>query len=777
MSEVEFNYEGTTINIQCTHEEKMEEIIKRFASKVGKKEQDLYFLYGGNIIKEDLTFISQVNESDKKRNKMCILVQNKSQDEKDDEESLIKSKYIICPTCKENARILVENYKLEIYQCKNGHKIRDISIRNFEDTQNINEAKIKCQNCFKVKKSTSYNHTFFICFDCKKDLCQLCKSIHDKSHNIINYDEKFFTCDLHYENYISYCSDCKKDICTTCEMEHSGHNIITYGSILPNVKKIKEELNIFQNTIDKLKNDIKEIIDKLNSFVYSLDQYFGIYEDILNGYESKKRNYFLLKNIHDITTFNQEIIKDINTITSDNNISNKFNTIINVNNKINTSKNTDKENRSNDKINNNSLGETNKKEEDDNNKINKDKEDKNSNDNKEEKNENKIEETTKEETNDINPNNNNESKKDEENNDQVITYEKELFDASEKKPDNNYNNFNITKMEVLLKIKMKKMIIKNFFVLKDGRILIFGDDDEKNFLCFIIDIKNNSYFNLNVQQFDEIIQLDDGIVVLLNNSEILLITIKEKDFDIIQTIKIDSFNKNEKETIENQKIFKLSDSKILILLYKQIKLNNKGDKADYFFESLYFLYENKKLSFENSRNLNSTKNKLFFKDNSKIILINEKEIAMTYIETGLITNTCYLGFFDLENDKKIESIKLKMLDYICFCCCLINKNILIYALNGIIYSINLNNHSKKKAMKFLEGHSFDSVIALNEKIILGTTNSELQQFYLNGDNSLSLRETKKGHRSLFPKYKNYNILKYPKNRTFELDNNVLYLFG
>lgn len=776
MSEVEFNYEGTIINIQCTPEEKMEEIIKRFASKVGKKEQDLYFLYGGNIIKGNLTFISQVNESDKKRNKMCILVLNQSQDEKDDEESLIKSKYIICPTCKENARVLVENYKLEIYQCKNGHKISDISIRNFEDTQNINEAKIKCQNCFKVNKSTSYNHTFFICFDCKKDLCQLCKSIHDKSHNIINYDEKFFTCDLHYENYISYCSDCKKDICTTCELEHSGHNIITYGSILPNVKKIKEEINIFQNTIDKLKNDIKEIIDKLNSLVYSLDEYFGIYNDILNGYENKKRNYFLLKNIHDITKFNQEVIKDINTITCDNNIYNKFDKIINVYNKINASKSTDKENSANDKINNDSLSET-KKEEEEDDKINKDKEGKNINDNKEEKNENKIEEVTKEETNDIiNPNNNNESKKDEENNDQVITYEKELFDASEKKQDNNYKHFDITEMKVLLNIKIKKMIIKNLFVLKDERILIFGDD-EKNFLCFIIDIKNNSYFNLNVQQFDEIIQLEDGIVVLLNNSEILLITIKEKDFEIIQTIKMDSFNKNEKEIIENQKIFKLSNSKILILLYKQIKLNNKGDKADYFFESLYFLYENKKLSFENSRNLNSTKNKVFIKDYSKIILINEKEIAMTYVEAGLITNTWNFGFFDLEKDKKIESIKLKIDDYIYFCCCLINKNILIYALDGVIYSINLNNHSKKKAIKFLEGHCFKSVIALNEKIILGTTTSELQQFQLNVDNSLSLLETKKAHRTPFSKYYNYNILKYPKNRIFELDNNILYLFG
>jgi len=68
----------------------------------------------------------------------------------------------------------------------------------------------------------------------------------------------------------------------------------------------------------------------------------------------------------------------------------------------------------------------------------------------------------------------------------VITYEKELFDASEKKQDNNYKHFDITEMKVLLNIKIKKMIIKNLFVLKDERILIYGDDEK--IFCVLLSI-------------------------------------------------------------------------------------------------------------------------------------------------------------------------------------------------------------------------------------------------------------------------------------------------
>ena len=119
MSSIDFNYEGNIINIHCNSNEKMSDIINKFILKVGKKKEDLYFFYGGDMLKENLTFNEQSNKNDRKRNKMSILVNNKEEEE---ESSLKKSQYIICPICQESARILVENYKIKIYGCKNGHK-------------------------------------------------------------------------------------------------------------------------------------------------------------------------------------------------------------------------------------------------------------------------------------------------------------------------------------------------------------------------------------------------------------------------------------------------------------------------------------------------------------------------------------------------------------------------------------------------------------------------------------------------------------------------------
>ena len=80
MSEIEFNYEGTSIIIQCKPEEKLEAIIKRFIIKAGKKKDELIFIYGGGFINENLTFNEQANEMDKTRNKMSILVNKKNEE-------------------------------------------------------------------------------------------------------------------------------------------------------------------------------------------------------------------------------------------------------------------------------------------------------------------------------------------------------------------------------------------------------------------------------------------------------------------------------------------------------------------------------------------------------------------------------------------------------------------------------------------------------------------------------------------------------------------------
>ena len=279
MATIEFIFEENTIIIQCNPEEKMEEVVKRLIINLGKKKEKFYFLYNGEIINENLTFNEIANENDKKRNKIYIVV-NKIMDYIDKQEKLMKkSEYIICPKCKENSRIFFDNYKFGFYDCKNNHKINNILINDFESTQNINKAKIKCEICNERNKNTFYNNDFFICCDCQENICQSCKLYHDKTHNIINYDDRFFICDSHYESYYSYCMDCKKDLCVVCEMKHKVHKITYYGSILPDIKKVKEETNNFKSKKEDLKNIIKEIINNLNNLIYSIDNYFKIYEN------------------------------------------------------------------------------------------------------------------------------------------------------------------------------------------------------------------------------------------------------------------------------------------------------------------------------------------------------------------------------------------------------------------------------------------------------------------------------------------------------------------
>ena len=199
--EIEFNYEGNIINIQSNTDEKIEDIINKFSNKIGKKKEQLYFLYNGQILQENSNFKTQANENDIKRNKMTVLV-NENLEENSDEEldSLIKSKYIICPECKESARILFNDYKFEIYECKNRHKMNNIYIQNFKNSQHINESKIKCNDCNEKNKSNSYENAFYICYNCKQNLCPLCKSKHNKTHNIIDMTIKI----LHAINIMKY---------------------------------------------------------------------------------------------------------------------------------------------------------------------------------------------------------------------------------------------------------------------------------------------------------------------------------------------------------------------------------------------------------------------------------------------------------------------------------------------------------------------------------------------------------------------------------------------
>ena len=145
MAEIEFIFHDTITIIQCDTNEIMKDICKRYASKIQKDFKAIYFIYNGKILNKGLlnSFIQNANQLDKERKKMNLLVYETNIKK---EKKLSKSKEIICPKCGKNINMKINNYKINLFDCKNGHNI-NISLKEFEKSQYIDESKIICDKC------------------------------------------------------------------------------------------------------------------------------------------------------------------------------------------------------------------------------------------------------------------------------------------------------------------------------------------------------------------------------------------------------------------------------------------------------------------------------------------------------------------------------------------------------------------------------------------------------------------------------------------------------
>lgn len=337
MATVIFNYKGGETKIQCNKEDKMKNICLKFISKnkIDININQFTFIYGGKIVNLELSFLEQANSLDKTRNEMYIIAYDNSNTILSEaNNSEINSKEIICPQCSENCRICFKNFKISLYQCKNKHRIDNIPLNLFKNTQKIKESEIVCNNCNKINKSISYNHQFFKCFTCNKNLCPICSSTHIKSHAIIDYNKKNYFCNIHNDSFISYCSKCQINLCLSCESKHKEHKIISFSDIFPNIDDIKTEMNNFKNMIDIFKNDINKIIKILTEIISAFDNYYKINYDIINNFQIQNRNYEILQNINEVKN-NIKINNKIKEINNINNIINKFKAIIILYNEIN----------------------------------------------------------------------------------------------------------------------------------------------------------------------------------------------------------------------------------------------------------------------------------------------------------------------------------------------------------------------------------------------------------------------------------------------------------
>jgi len=354
MSKVDFNYNDNKFIIQCNDNDQMKDIIKKFLNKCNANKKHLYFLYNGQIINGELTLSKCANSLDRSRNYMNVLV-IEGQGSYDDSNKLIKSDYVICPQCNENAIMSIEDFKITIYCFKNGHKTENLQINEFGKTQYIDQSKIKCDICGDVK-SESNETKFFTCYECKHNLCSNCRYKHDESHNnIINFEEKQFYCEFHSNKLKYFCNECKKDLCDLCKGEHENHDIIGYDNIILNIDNIRNnELKDTKEKIYHMKTVINRMINHLNKLNKNLDTYFEIYNNLISNFNKDKINYSLIQNIKNIKTYNNNFIGNITEIINDNNLKSQFVSIINMQLKMEFKKNSDnKENDEKNKTENN----------------------------------------------------------------------------------------------------------------------------------------------------------------------------------------------------------------------------------------------------------------------------------------------------------------------------------------------------------------------------------------------------------------------------------------
>ena len=328
---VTFIYKGGSKSFEENMTSKMEEIFRKFSINTKVSLESIIFLYHGDKIKEDSELKALI--SDINQNEIKILVQENNNNEQNENSDKILSKYPICPECGGIIRIDIKDYKINLFECDKGHELKGLTFQQYVKVQKLDETKIVCDNCKNINKAQTHENKFYKCFSCQMNLCPICKFHHDKSHEIISYDEKDFNCRIHNESYNNYCNKCGINICLVCEVKHDNHDKISLAKFLPDENDLGNYYKELEDKIDKFNKIINEIISRMNEVVKIINIYFKIVSNHIDNFQPKKRNYQILQNINDFQK-NKIILNDITEIINENDIKNKIDYIFRIYNKI-----------------------------------------------------------------------------------------------------------------------------------------------------------------------------------------------------------------------------------------------------------------------------------------------------------------------------------------------------------------------------------------------------------------------------------------------------------
>ena len=120
-----------------------------------------------------------------------------------------------------------------------------------------------------------------------------------------------------------------------CESEHlDKYNLIYFRDILPNKNKLKQNLKELKTKIEKYKEKINEIKKSLDNVIINLENYYEINDNLMKEFETKKKNYYLFKNINEIDKNNNFIIGEINNLIQNDELNNLINNYVNIMSKM-----------------------------------------------------------------------------------------------------------------------------------------------------------------------------------------------------------------------------------------------------------------------------------------------------------------------------------------------------------------------------------------------------------------------------------------------------------
>ena len=250
---------------------------------------------------------------------------------------------IICPQCQQYIIMEINDYKIFLSKCKNGHQFNNIYLKNFYSTQKYEKIKsilkeIQEDNIINEPKEEDVAPPTPLS---SKDI----ENNEIKEQNDNNEKYSYNTkCHKHkMQQFSSYCLNCKKNLCSECEMNHNIfrknnelHKIVHFYEILSNndeyLEKLRNDLEKFRHKLDILKIDLSKLSNIINSVINNFEINYNIYYDLISNYLIEERNYHILKNIKNIKF--SEIFKDLDNINNEGHFHKKFEKTFEVYNKM-----------------------------------------------------------------------------------------------------------------------------------------------------------------------------------------------------------------------------------------------------------------------------------------------------------------------------------------------------------------------------------------------------------------------------------------------------------